>query len=418
LKNQMNLPSLKSADVKNKTVMVRADLDVPVKKNEMGEKRVSDTFRLEKMLSTVKWLMDKDAKIILIGHLKRPQSWDKKYSLQPVAKKISDLLGLKFIVIDEESKKLPHYPLPHVFFFKQDFRKIKHLLSELNPKDIAILENIRFYPEEEKTSEKFAEELSSIAEIYVNESFATDYHDNQVSIVKIPEHLPSFAGLLLEKEIKVLTKVLERPKKPYVLMIGGIKLSEKFEGLKGILDRCDYALLGGGIATLFFASRGYEVGTSVMEKSKVTDAKEFLRNYKEKIILPDDLVVASSPVAHESITVVSPDNVNPEQMILDVGPETIGKYSEYIKSAKTLLWSGPMGLFENPHFAHGTKALGRLFASRSSGAAYGVAGGGDTLDAIKMINVGEYIDHLSVGGSAMLQFLAGKPLPGIEALKK
>ena len=195
--------------------------------------------------------------------------------------------------------------------------------------------------------------------------------------------------------------------RPYLMMIGGVKLSEKLAAMSGILNHCDSVIVGCGIATLFYLAQGYEVGKSLAEKSKIVEAKDILRNYKSKIHLPVDVVVARSPEEEKSIRVTKPDEVSPEEMILDIGPETIKKYSEIIREAKTVLWSGPMGLFENKHFAHGTKALGRLFASRSQGLSFGIAGGGDTLAAIKMLGVGEDIDHLSTGGSSMLQYLSG-----------
>ncbi|OGE81869.1 MAG: phosphoglycerate kinase [Candidatus Doudnabacteria bacterium RIFCSPHIGHO2_01_FULL_43_23] len=415
----MPMKSLKTADVKNKTVIARVDLDTPLGKDSSGNIIVRDDYRLQRILPTIQWLASHKAKTVVIGHLRRPKGWDKDKSLLPVAQTMADLLKLKFIVIDEKVERLPHYDIPHVFFFAEDFRaeKSKRLLKDLNPGDIAVLENIRFYPEEEKDSEKFARELASLGEIYVNDSFATVYHANQVSIMRLATLLPHYAGFELEKETKILSQVLATPERPYLMMIGGVKLSEKLAAMSGILNHCDSVIVGGGIATLFYLAQGYEVGKSLAEKSKIVEAKDILRNYKSKIHLPVDVVVARSPEEEKSIRVTKPDEVSPEEMILDIGPETIKKYSEIIREAKTVLWSGPMGLFENKHFAHGTKALGRLFASRSQGLSFGIAGGGDTLAAIKMLGVGEDIDHLSTGGSSMLQYLSGIKLPGIEVLK-
>jgi len=415
----MPMKSVKNAEVKNKTVIARVDLDTPLSKDASGHITVRDDYRLQRVLPTIKWLATHKAKTIVIGHLRRPKGWEKDKSLLPVARHMAELMKLKFIIIDEKIERLPHYDIPHVFFFAEDFRseKSKKLLKDLNPGDVAMLENIRFYPEEKQDSEKFARELASLAGIYVNDSFATVYHADHVSIRRLATLLPHYAGFELEKELGILSQVLKTPQRPYLMMIGGIKLSEKLEGLKGILNHCDTVIVGGGIATLFFMAQGYEVGNSLAEKGKITEVKDLLRNYKDKINLPVDVVVAREPAQEKSIRVAKPDEVSPEEMILDIGPETIQKYSEIIRKAKTLLWSGPMGLFENKHFAHGTKALGRFFASQSSGSAFGVAGGGDTLAAVKMLGVGEDIDHLSTGGSSMLQYLSGMKLPGVEVLK-
>lgn len=414
----MNLPTLKKANVEERTVLLRADFDVPLKKTAGGTE-VEDDFRLQEALPTIKHLIRNHSRIIIIAHLGRPKSPDDDHSLLPVAEHVGQLLKFKFVVIDERFHRLPRYTLPHLFFFKTDFRKpnIKKLLADLNPKDVAVLENIRFYPEEDQNDELFGKELASLADLFVNDAFASSY-DERASTTAAPKFLRGFAGLKLEQEIATLSKILTRPARPYLLMAGGIKLADKMEGLKGLARVCDQIIVGGGLGTLFLAALDYPIRASILDKQAVPAAKELLRNYKQKILLPKDVVVARSPEKPETLRVTTPEGILPAEMILDIGPQTINLFSEAVKSAKTIVWTGPLGMFEVREFSHGTKALGRLFASRCGDYALGVAGGGDTINALRQIQMTEYVSHISVGGSAMLKFLAGEKLPGIEALLK
>lgn len=415
----MRLPSLKSAEVANKTVLVRADLDVPFKKDERGQLRLADDFRIQRALPTIQYLIEKNAKVIVLAHLGRPKGHDPTKTLLPVAERLSGLLKYKFLEIGNQAQRLPHYPLPHLFFFHHDIfhDKTAALLADLNPKDVAVLENLRFYSGEDELSEEFAKRLAALGEVFVNDAFASS-HTERASVTLLPKFLPAYAGLELEKEVSALLPVVLKPDRPYVVVAGGIKLVNKMEGLEKILERADTALIGGGLASLFFSVLGYHIGKSVIDEKSREKTRELLRNFRNKIQLPVDVVVARSPEEPQTLRVVSPDKISPSEMILDIGPKTINKFSAVLKSAATIVWSGPMGLFEIREFSHGTRSLGRLIASRGKGLAYAIAGGGDTLEAVRMIQMGKYFDYLSTGGSAMLQFLAGKQLPGLEALKK
>ncbi|MBI4050378.1 MAG: phosphoglycerate kinase [Candidatus Doudnabacteria bacterium] len=408
----MNLRTLKSLDVSNKTVLVRAGFDVPLK-----DGRVEDETRIRDAVPTVKYLAQHNAKVILIAHLGRPEGWDEKFSLEPVARSLADLLQRKLIIISEEKSRLPEYAIPHLYFIKLDIEKndVKTLLSQMRPADIALLENLRFYGGEKKNDPEFAQKLASLADAYVNEAFSNSHRDD-ASMTAVAKLLPRAAGLSLEKEILALERLLYHPVKPLVVMIGGVKLAEKAPAIGNLAKIADNFLLGGGLANLFLKVVGYEIGKSVISRDKQDDrlGRELWRNYKDKIRLPVDAVVSHNLEGEPEVVKV--DKVKPSQMVLDIGPETIREYSKHLKAGKTLLWNGPLGYFERKAFSHGTLALGRLFASRGRGKAYAVAGGGETLEAIARVKLGSSIDHISTGGGAMLEFLAGTSLPAIQVL--
>jgi phosphoglycerate kinase len=412
----MRFPTLKNANLKNTTVLLRADLDLPLKKHN-GQLTVADDFRLVQLFPTLKYLLARRCKIIIIAHLDRPKGWDREHSLFPVAEHLALLLKYKFMPLDKTTARLPSYQLPHVFFYADDFHEqnLKPLLADLNSKDIVVLENLKFYPGESAGDEQFAKELAELGEFFVSEAFASSY-DNRASLAVMPRYLPRAAGLELEKEISALSQILHKPRRPYTVMAGGIKLSDKLKGLAGMLERADNAVVGGGLATLFFMALEYPIGKSVVDEKSLAAAKALLRNFREKITLPQDVVVARSADEPQSLRVTSPDKIEPGEMVLDIGPETVKKFSGILRNAGTIVWSGPMGLFEVPQFAHGTKALCMLIATLARGQAYVVAGGGNTLEAVKLTKVGEYFDFLSTGGSAMLYYLSGAKLPGIEIL--
>lgn len=415
----MNLPSFKRADIKNKTALLRADFDLPLKKSSDGKNfDVADDFRLQRALPTIRHLLANNCRILIIAHLNRPKAWDKEKSLRPVALRLSEALKSKYIELNKNTERLPSYQMPHVFFYSGDFHEANcpKLISAMNPKDIMVLENLKFYPGENGASEQFAKELAGLAEIFVSDAFASSY-DKRASLALVPKYLPHYPGLELEKEISALSGIVRAPRRPYVAMVGGIKLSDKLLGLSGILERADSAVVGGGLASLFFLSHGYNVGKSVIDEKSKAGASELLRNFRDKIHLPTDVVVAHSPGQPESLRVTTPDKISSSEMILDIGPETIKKFSQILRGAKTIIWSGPLGLFEVPQFSHGTKSLGMLVSILAGSSAYAVAGGGNTLEAVKILKVGEYFSFLSTGGSAMLQYLSGAELPAIRALE-
>jgi len=403
---------------------VRGSVDAPV--GEDG--KVSDDFRLRSFLPTVKFLLENGNKVIVCG--KRGRAKGKvvpELSLKPAAKRLAELLGYKFV---ETDFKVPDYEIPHMVFYTGDFREEKHQaqLSMAPDKDVIFLENLEFFAEELEDDPVFAKKLSGFADVYVDDDFSKVHHP-VASNVGVAKRLPSYAGLLLEQEIKSLDAILKNVKHPFVVMTGGIKLSEKVGALENLGNTADTILTGGGVASLMFKSKGYEVGHSKIEEGEAQTAWKIEKNYKNKLLLPVDVVVArwaissdSRGVANQemekdSIRVCSPHEIKSSEMVLDVGPKTILAYAKIIKEAKTIVWSGPLGLFEKKPFDTATMALARLIGGRGKGKAFVVAGGGDTVDAIRQAHQFEHFDHVSTGGGAMLEYLAGKKLPGIEVLK-
>src|SRR3989344_1750693 len=406
----MAIKYLKSSSIKNKTVLLRPDLNCPV---ENG--KVSDDFRLIESMPTIKLLLEDHNKLIILGHLGRPKGeWKEEFSFRPVAKELASRLGLKFI---ETKTSVPGGKEPSLIFYTGDLREDKHIqqIKNIPKKDVVFLENIRFYPEEAEKNESFAKQLASLADVFVQDGFGVVHHP-ATSVTEVPKFIPGFVGLLLEKEIKSLEAVLKRSQHPFVVMTGGIKLSEKVGALENLGKTPDNILVSGGVASLMFKAKGLEVGLSKIEEGETKTAWEIQKNFKDKIILPLDVVVANQAMDRDSVRVCSPYEVGKKEMMLDAGPKTILAFAAEIKKAKTIVWSGPLGLFEKSPFHHATMALARLIGGRGKGYAYVVAGGGDTVDAIVKAHQFEHIDHVSTGGGAMLEFLAGKKLPGIEVL--
>ncbi len=407
----MAIKTLKTANIKNKTVLLRVDVNEPIKHGKL-----LDDFRIQKIIPTIQLLHKNKCKVIVVGHLGRPDGrWDSEFSLRPVAHRIADLLGYKFV---QTKKKFPEYPIPHVVLFegKIDDRTTAQTLEAVSHRDVIVLENIRYYSEESKNSAFFAKQLASLADVYVNDAFAVS-HRKDASVVAITKYMPSYAGLVLDTELKGLSQVLHAPKKPFVLMMGGIKISDKAHTLENLGKHVDTILLGGGIANSVLAEHGYEIGISVIEKEARSTVKRLLRNYKNKIMLPVDVVVANKKMDKHSIRVASAHDVKKNELILDIGPKTILAYSRILKKAKTIVWNGPLGQFEHKPFHTGTMALARIVGGVSKGRCFSVVGGGETVDALRLAKQEHYVDHVSTGGGAMLEFLAGKNLPGVEALK-
>jgi len=404
---------LKNSSIKHKTVLLRVDVNVPIDKKT---RKVADDFRIQQVLPTIRLLHNNGNKVILCGHLGRPDGQvNEAFGLKAVAERIADLLELKFIETDH---KVPNYSIPHFIFYKGDISEDKHIeqLQAIPSKDIVLLENLRFYSGEEENSVAFAKRLASLADVYVNDSFGVD-HRKAASVSAITKYIPSYAGLLLEREIKSLEVVLNKSKTPFVLMMGGIKISDKVATLKHLGEKADKILLGGGIASLFCLAKGMEIGISKVEREASDTAWQLEKNFKGKIMLPLDVVVADKNLDKDSIRVTDPHSVGKQEQIVDVGPKTILAFAKELKVAKTIVWNGPLGLFEVKPFDTSTMALARVIGGVSTRKAFGVVGGGETVDAVRLAGQIEHIDHVSTGGGAMLEFLAGKKLPGIEALK-
>lgn len=406
----MAIKYLKSAKLKGKTVLMRVDVNVPL--TDAGA--VSDDFRIRSIVPTVEYLLAQGCKVILCGHLGRPEGeWVLKYSLAPVARHLAELLHRPFAVSDKAVLEEPGLVLWTGPVTEQSEREA---INASPATHIILLENIRFYPAEEANEAGFAKQLASLADVYVNEAFAVD-HRKAASITGVPKYIPAYAGLLLEQEIKGVQRVLGKPKSPFVVMMGGAKISDKAKTMQNLGKRADTILVGGGLANLFFAARGYEIGKSKAESEAVKLAWQMDKNFKGKLVLPVDVVVANAKLERNSIRTCAPHEVKKSELILDAGPKTILAFAKILKQAKTITWNGPLGFFEHPPFHHSTMALARVIGGVATGKAFAVVGGGETVDAIRQAHQEQYVDHVSTGGGALLEYLAGKELPGIKALE-
>ncbi len=403
---------IKSTTFKDTSVLLRVDINVPL--NEQSG-QVDDDFRIRQILPTIHMLQEGGNKIILLAHLGRPEGhWEKSFSLKAVAEHLAKLLDLPFYCTD---KNWPSGGGKKVVFFDGNILEDKNqkLVMAAKYSDLIVLENVRFYKGEDEDDPVLASKLANIADVYVNDAFSDD-HRKAASITGITEKLPSFGGPLLEKEIKSLTHILQKSKHPFVVLMGGIKISDKAKTLENLGRRADRILLAGGMANLIFKSKGMEIGFSKVEMDAEKIAWELEKNFKDKIVLPVDVVVAHKDMHKDSIRVCTPYDIQKEEMVLDCGPKTILEFSKVLKTAQTIVWNGPLGHFEVKPFHTATMALARLIGGRGKGRAYAVVGGGETVDAVRQCHQAEHMDHLSTGGGAMLEFLAGKSLPGIEAL--
>lgn len=381
------MKTLKDFQFKNKKVLLRVDFNLPL--DEKGE--ILDDFRVEKTLPTINYLRKEGARIIILSHLGKGE-----FSLKPVSEILEKMLGQKIFFLTE--------PLGERIFKK---------INEAEPGDIFLLENLRFYPEEEKNDPKFSKKLAQLGDFFINDAFSV-CHREHASVVGIPRYLPAGAGLLLEKEIKVLSRVLEEPWHPFVAIIGGVKIESKLPVIKNLLSIADEILLGGEIANTLLRAKKITISKSLPEEEiiKIADGLELTN---PKLHLPIDVLVSPEPSGKIYIRESAPGMVRREEEIFDIGSETIEFFSEIIKKAKMIIWSGPLGLFENPLFERGTKEIADKIVRNHQ--AFKLAGGGDTLLALKKFKVRDKFDFVSTGGGAMLKFLAGEKLPGIEALK-
>jgi 3-phosphoglycerate kinase len=386
-------------ELKGKRIFVRCDFNVPLDENQ----NITSDKRIKASLPTIKYLMEKGAKLILASHLGRPKGEVKKeLSLAPVQKRLSELLG-------KPVKMAPDCVGDEV----------KKAVSELKEGEVLLLENLRFHKEEEKNDPKFAKELASLAEIYVSDAFGT-VHRAHASTEGIAHDLPAYAGFLIEKELKFLGEALANPKRPFVAIIGGAKVSGKLEVLKSLLDKVDTLMVGGGMAYTFFKARGVGVGKSIVEEDLIKEAKEILKAAIDKevpFLLPLDHVVADK-FAEDANTEVVPRTTIPEGWQgMDIGPDTVKKFSNALKGAKTIVWNGPMGVFEMDKFAKGTIEIAKAVAAETAKGAISIIGGGDSASAVKKAGLADKMTHISTGGGASLEFLEGKVLPGIAVLQ-
>ncbi len=394
----MNKQTLKDLDVKNKRVLVRVDFNVPIKNGV-----ITDTTRIEASIPTIQYLIDNDAKIILMSHLGRPKGEPKKeFSLQPVADKLSELLkkDVKFVdndnVVDdsviEESKALQE-------------------------KEVMLIQNTRFRKEEEKNDPEFSEQLSKLADIYVNDAFGTS-HRAHASNVGVSKYLPSAVGFLVQKEIEVMGKALENPERPFTAILGGAKVSDKIGVIENLLDKVDTILIGGAMAFTFIKSQGKNVGKSLVEDDKLDLAKSLLEKAQEKgvkIFLPVDFVVAKEMTEDSESKTISVDEFTDEYAGFDIGEKTVKLFDEEIQKSKTIVWNGPMGVFEIAKFSNGTFEVANSLVKSD---AITIVGGGDSASAIDKSGNKDKVTHVSTGGGASLEFLEGKVLPGIDCISE
>lgn len=387
-------------NITNKRILLRADFDVSLNKST---NTIADDFRIRHNIPTIKHLLKKKNRLICVAKLSRPKERDQQLSLKIVAQRLKTYLpDVKIKLVDD--------------FLTEK----KTTFEKQNPNEILILENIRFYPEEKQNDKDFAQKLSVLADIYVNDAFAM-CHRAEASVVGIPQLLPRYGGLQLKKEITMISQAISKPKKPLVVIIGGAKISTKIALISRLIEIADYVILGGGLANVFFRAQRYFIGSSICEYEMTLKARQllFLAEQKgTKIILPTDVLIGDPKDTEKRGEVVKiKDNKIPKgKAILDIGPETKACYGSIITKAQTIIWNGPVGLFENPAYRNGTDFI--YYAIAHNPEATSIVGGGDTLSAISKKEYLKTIDHVSTGGGAMLEFIEKGTLPGIEALKQ
>lgn len=391
-----NKKTIEDIQVSGKKVLVRCDFNVPLK-----DGTITDENRLLGALPTIKYLMDNGARVILCSHLGKPKGPDAKFTLAPVAKRLSELLGKEVVFAADDE------------VVGANARKA---VSEMKDGDVVLLENTRFRAEESKNGEAFSKDLSEICDIYVNDAFGTAHraHSSTEGVTRYVD--TAVAGYLINKELKFLGEAVNNPVRPFVAILGGAKVSDKINVINALLDKVDTLIIGGGMSYTFLKAMGYTVGTSLLEEDKVEYAKEMMDKAKEKgveLLLPVDNVVADKFSADAEPVITEDQNIPEGYMGLDIGPKTAKIYADAVKGAKTVIWNGPMGVFEFENFAKGTIAVAEAMAEAD---ATTVIGGGDSAAAVNILGFGDKMSHISTGGGASLEFLEGKVLPGIAAL--
>ncbi len=397
--SKKTLANLSAADLAGKRVFVRVDFNVPLDK-ETGA--ISDDTRIRAALPTIQDLTSKGAKVILASHLGRPKGVEEKSRLMPVAERLSELLGTTVIkcndcIGDEVAAKV----------------------GAMQNGQVALLENVRFYPEEEQNDPEFAKKLASVADLYVNDAFGTA-HRAHASTEGVTHHLsPCVAGYLIDKELQYLQNAIENPQKPLAAIVGGSKVSSKIGVIETLLDKVDKLLIGGGMIFTFYKARGLSVGKSLVEEDKLELAKTLEAKAQEKgvqLLLPTDVVVADNFAPDANAQTVSIENIPEGWMGLDIGPDSVKVFQEALSDCKSVIWNGPMGVFEFDKFAVGTEAVAHSLAAITDKGAITIIGGGDSVAAVEKVGVAAKMSHISTGGGASLELLEGKVLPGIAAL--
>jgi phosphoglycerate kinase (EC 2.7.2.3) len=388
----MQKKTVRDIEVQGKRVLARVDFNVP-----MQDGQITDDRRIRESLPTIQYLLERGATVILMSHFGRPKGQrDLKYSLRPVATRLEQLLGR-----------------PVHFFDDCTGAAVEAGVASLPPNAVALLENVRFYPQEEANDPEFARALARLGEVYVNDAFGSA-HRAHASTEGVAHYLPAVAGLLMEKELRYLGQALANPERPFVAILGGAKVRDKIGVIQNLLPKVDKLLIGGGMAFTFLKAQGYEIGKSLLDADSLEFAAQMLQQAGDKIALPTDVVVAPALESNAPTQTVPVNQIPPDQMGLDIGAATAQAFGEIVKAARTVVWNGPLGAFETPPFEQGTRAV--LGALAESGAV-SILGGGDTAAAAEQLGFADQMTHISTGGGASLEFLEGKTLPGVAALQ-
>ena len=384
--------SVRDIDVRGKRVLVRVDFNVPLR-----DRTVTDDTRIRASLPTLTYLLGQGAALVLCSHLGRPKGKAvAELSMGPVAERLAELL-------DQPVRKLDDCV----------GTEVTAAVNQMRPGDVVLLENTRFHPEERANEAAFSRQLAGLADVFVNDAFGTA-HRAHASTEGVAHYLPAVAGFLVEKELEFLGRATGDPDRPFVSILGGAKISDKIGVIESLLGKCDALLIGGGMANTFFKAEGFELGDSLVEEDAVSTARSLLKQSSGKLLLPVDVIVADAFDNEANTQVVEPDAVAPGWRILDIGPQTVSSFRETLSKAKTVVWNGPLGVFEMPNFAKGTFAVAQMLASLD---AVTIIGGGDSAAAVRQAGLVDKMAHVSTGGGASLEFLEGKLLPGVAVLE-
>lgn len=394
--------TVKDVNYRNKRVLIRVDFNVPVDENG----KISNDYRIVSSLPTIKKILEDGGSAICMSHLGRPkgEGYEAAFSLKPVQDRLSQLLET-----------------PVLFAPDCIGKEATDMAANLKPGQVLLLENLRFYKEEKKNDPAFAKKLAGLADAYVNDAFGTSHraHASTVGVTKYFDTVAS--GLLLEKELVYLKDKLENPERPYTAILGGAKISGKIDTIRHLLDKVDNLIVGGGMIFTFYKAMGYEIGNSLVENDKLDLAKETLEAVKDsgvKFLLPVDVVIAETFKNEAPSSIVDSDEIKPGQIGMDIGPRSIRQFAEIIKTSKTVLWNGPMGVFEMPNFARGTEAVCTSVAEATEKGAISVVGGGDSASAVKKLGFSDKISHVSTGGGASLELISGLTLPAVAEISE
>lgn len=390
----MNKKSVRDVEVSGKRVFVRVDFNVPLE-----DGKITDDTRIRETLPTIKYLVEKGAKVILASHMGRPKGQVvESMRLTPASERLSELLGKPVVKADEAIGDA-----------------VKAQIANMQDGDVLVLENVRFYPGEEKNDPELAKQFAELADLFVNDAFGAA-HRAHASTEGIAHHLPAVSGLLMEKELSVLGKALSNPDRPFTAIIGGSKVKDKIDVINNLLTLADNVIIGGGLAYTFFKAQGHEIGQSLCDDSKLETALGFIEKAKElgkNFYLPVDIVVSDDFSADANTKIVDIDGIPADWEGVDIGPKTRAKYAEVIKNSKLVVWNGPMGVFEIEPFSNGTREVAQACADTE---AYTIIGGGDSAAAAEKFHLADKMNHISTGGGASLEFMEGKELPGVVAL--